>query len=103
MRLIVCSVSMSSSPVVVAILSDGASRLSVRFGLMSHREVTALLHDHGPDELITRTGAARQPIQPGADGHEAKVATTRPLHIAASFAAGGQLAQSTDGYIRWAR
>jgi hypothetical protein len=42
----------------LAVLSDGASRLADRFGLLTHRAVMDLLRDHGPGELITRTRAA---------------------------------------------
>jgi hypothetical protein len=42
----------------LALLSDGASRLPDRFGLLSHPDVMDLLRDHGPSELIARTRAA---------------------------------------------
>jgi Protein phosphatase 2C len=42
----------------LALLSDGASRLADRFGLLSHRAVMDLLRDRGPSELIAQTRAA---------------------------------------------
>jgi hypothetical protein len=42
----------------LALLSDGASRLADRFGLMSYPDVIELLRENGPCELIARTRAA---------------------------------------------
>jgi hypothetical protein len=41
-----------------ALLSDGASRLVDRFGLISWRQFLALLSRHGPDEAIRQTRSA---------------------------------------------
>lgn len=41
-----------------ALLSDGATRLADRFGLMTWPQVRGVLRDHGPRELIRRTRAA---------------------------------------------
>ena len=42
----------------VALFSDGASRLADRFGLAGWSDLLAILHDHGPAELILRVRAA---------------------------------------------
>jgi hypothetical protein len=42
----------------LAVLTDGASRLTDRFGLLSPCEIMDLLCDHGPRELIARTRTA---------------------------------------------
>lgn len=42
----------------LAVLSDGASRLADRFGLLTHRAMMDLLRDHGPSELIAQTRRA---------------------------------------------
>ncbi|HEY3682906.1 MAG TPA: protein phosphatase 2C domain-containing protein [Streptosporangiaceae bacterium] len=42
----------------VAVLSDGASRMADRFGLMSWEELVKVLESAGPDELIARTREA---------------------------------------------
>jgi hypothetical protein len=41
-----------------AVLSDGASRLVERFGLMDWGELLRLLDEEGPRELVRRTRAA---------------------------------------------
>ncbi|MER7439820.1 hypothetical protein [Micromonospora avicenniae] len=41
-----------------ALLSDGASRLTDRFGLTDWTGLLRILHDHGPAELIRRVRAA---------------------------------------------
>lgn len=42
------------------LLSDGASRLVDRFGLMTWPQVRDILRDHGPDELLRRTREAEE-------------------------------------------
>ncbi|MEU6036941.1 protein phosphatase 2C domain-containing protein [Actinomadura sp. NPDC047616] len=50
----------------VAVLSDGATRLVDRFGLMSWRDLLAVLRKEGPAELIARTREAEASDPDGA-------------------------------------
>ncbi|MFE9695001.1 protein phosphatase 2C domain-containing protein [Micromonospora sp. NPDC005806] len=48
-----------------ALLSDGVSRLADRFNLTDWAGLLAILHDHGPAELIRRVRAAEDSDLPG--------------------------------------
>lgn len=43
-----------------ALLSDGATRLADRFGLLTWPQLAGILRDHGPRELLRRTRAAEE-------------------------------------------
>ena len=62
----------------IALLSDGAARITDRFGLLTWADVLAVIRDAGPGELIRQVRAAEASDPDGARWPRSKPPTTPP-------------------------